>query len=69
MQFTTIENGLSFELSAHAGRVMTYDRLLERVWGLRSSGDSRRVRLGCVQCKHAPIRSLCLSLYVLWTRD
>ena len=45
MQLTTIENGLSFELSAHAGRVMTYDRLLERVWGLRSSGDSRRVRL------------------------
>ena len=44
VQLTAIEYGLLFELSANAGRVMTYDRLLQRVWGLRSSGDSRRVR-------------------------
>ncbi len=44
VQLTAIEYGLLFELSANAGRVMTYDRLLQRVWGLRGSGDSRRVR-------------------------
>ena len=42
VQLTAIEYGLLFELSANAGRVMTYDRLLQRVWGLRSSGASRR---------------------------
>ena len=36
VQLTAIEYGLLFELSANAGRVMTYDRLLQRVWGLRS---------------------------------
>ena len=40
VQLTAIEYGLLFELSANAGRVMTYDRLLQRVWGLRGSGDS-----------------------------
>ena len=44
VQLTAIEYGLLFELSANAGRVMTYDRLLQRVWGLRGSGDPRRVR-------------------------
>ena len=33
VQLTAIEYGLLFELSANAGRVMTYDRLLRRVWG------------------------------------
>ena len=33
VQLTAIEHGLLFELSANAGRVMTYDRLLQRVWG------------------------------------
>ncbi len=32
VQLTAIEYGLLFELSANAGRVMTYDRLLQRVW-------------------------------------
>ena len=45
------DNGLLFELSANAGRVMTYDRLLQRVWGLRSSGDSRRVRTAAKQLR------------------
>ena len=48
---TAIEYGLLFELSANAGRVMTYDRLLRRVWGLRSSGDSRRVRTAAKQLR------------------
>ena len=51
VQLTAIEYGLLFELSANAGRVMTYDRLLRRVWGLRSSGDSRRVRTAAKQLR------------------
>ena len=51
VQLTAIEYGLLFELSANAGRVMTYDRLLQRVWGLRSSGDSRRVRTAAKQLR------------------
>ncbi len=50
-QLTAIEYGLLFELSANAGRVMTYDRLLQWVWGLRSSGDSRRVRTAAKQLR------------------
>ena len=50
----TIEYGLLFELSANAGRVMTYDRLLRRVWGLRGSGDSRRVRTAAKQLRRKP---------------
>ena len=51
VRLTAIEYGLLFELSANAGRVMTYDRLLQRVWGLRSSGDSRRVRTAAKQLR------------------
>ena len=48
---TAIEYGLLFELSANAGRVMTYGRLLQRVWGLRGSRDSRRVRTAAKQLR------------------
>ena len=51
VQLTAIEYGLLFELSANAGRVMTYDRLLRRAWGLRRSGDSRRVRTAAKQLR------------------
>ena len=51
VQMTAIEYGLLFELSVNAGRVMTYDRLLRRVWGLRRSGDSRRVRTAAKQLR------------------
>ena len=51
VQLTAIEYGLLFELSANAGRVMTYGRLLQRVWGLRNSGDSRRVRTAAKQLR------------------
>ena len=51
VQLTAIEYGLLFELSVNAGRVMTYDRLLRRVWGLRGSGDSRRVRTAAKQLR------------------
>ena len=32
------------ELSANAGRLLTYEHLLERVWGEKSSGDVRPMR-------------------------
>ena len=32
------------ELSANGGRVLTYEHLLERVWGAKSSGDVRPMR-------------------------
>ena len=51
VQLTAIEYGLLFELSANAGHVLTYDRLLQRVWGLRRSGDSRRVRTAAKQLR------------------
>ena len=51
VQLTAIEYGLLFELSVNAGRVLTYDRLLRRVWGLRGSGDSRRVRTAAKQVR------------------
>ena len=51
VHLTAIEYGLLFELSANAGRVLTYDRLLQRVWGLRRSGDSRRVRTAAKQLR------------------
>ena len=44
VQLTATEYELLFELSANAGRVMTYDRPLQRVLRLRSSADSRQVR-------------------------
>ncbi len=38
------EYKLLFELSIDAGRVLTHDQLLRRVWGLEHSGDPRLVR-------------------------
>ena len=48
---TAKEYGTLAELSTNAGRVLTYDRLLQRVWGLRGSGDSRRVRTAAKQLR------------------
>ncbi len=39
-----LEYRLLAELAANAGRVMTYERLLERVWGEKSNGDVRPMR-------------------------
>ena len=41
VQLTETEYKLLFELSINAGRVLTHDRLLRRVWALRGSGDYR----------------------------
>ena len=39
-----MEYRLLAELSANAGRVLTYEHLLERVWGEKSGGDVRPMR-------------------------
>ena len=43
-RLTPTEYKVLHELCADAGRVLTYDHLLERVWGEGSAGDPRRVR-------------------------
>ena len=44
VQLTASEYELLFELSVNAGRVLTHDQLLRRVWGLTNSGDVRVLR-------------------------
>ena len=44
-----MEYRLLAELSASAGRVLTYERLLKRVWGEWGSGDLRPMRT--IACK------------------
>ena len=44
VQLTPTEYGMLAELSAHAGRVLTHEHLLERVWGGRSEGNVRPMR-------------------------
>ncbi|MDE2809267.1 MAG: response regulator [Gemmatimonadota bacterium] len=44
VKLTATEYELLFELSVNAGRVLTYDQLLQRVWGQTNSGDVRVIR-------------------------
>ena len=41
---TGIEYRMLVELSVNAGRALTHERLLQRVWGEKSSGDVRPMR-------------------------
>ena len=44
VELTATEYELLCELSVNAGRVLTYDQLLRRVWGLTKSSDVRVIR-------------------------
>ncbi len=44
MPITAIEFRMLLELSANAGRVLTYEHLLQRVWGVEGDGDLRPMR-------------------------
>ena len=44
VELMAIEYRMLFELSANAGRVLTYEHLLQRVWGEKSTGDVRSMR-------------------------
>ena len=44
VELTAREYGTLAELSANAGRVLTYQTLLRRVWGLDAGADVRPMR-------------------------
>ena len=44
VRLTAIEHRLLVELSANAGKTLTHDHLMERVWDRRSDGDLRPMR-------------------------
>ena len=44
VRLTPTEYALLFELSVHAGRVLTHDQLLHRVWGPERTGEPWLVR-------------------------
>ena len=44
VRLTATEYKLLFELSINAGRVLTHDQLLRRVWGRDYSGDTLLLR-------------------------
>ena len=44
VELTAREHGTLAELSANAGRVLTYETLLRRVWGLDAGADVRPMR-------------------------
>ncbi len=44
VQLSATEYKLLFELSISAGRVLTHDQILQKVWGLEYSGDVQLVR-------------------------
>ena len=44
VRLTATEYNLLFELSINAGRVLTHDQLLERVWRAKNTGDSQVLR-------------------------
>ena len=44
VDLTAREYAVMFELSVNAGRVMTHEQLLLRVWGSKATGDSSLVR-------------------------
>ena len=44
VKLTATEFDLLFELSTNAGRVLTHDHLLHRVWGSTYLGDSQLLR-------------------------
>ena len=52
VRFTAIEYRMLVELSANAGRVLTYDHLLRRVWGLGNNGDLRPMRTVVSSIRH-----------------
>ena len=52
VQLTAIEYRLLNELAANAGRVLTYEYLLRRVWGIANSGDIRPMRTVISSLRH-----------------
>jgi DNA-binding response OmpR family regulator len=51
VELRTLEFDLLIELARHAGRVVTRDQLLERVWGLSFAGGTRTVDVHVAQLR------------------
>ena len=52
LRLTATEYDLLRILSTHAGRVVTYDRILGSMWNTRSPGDARLVRVFVKKLRH-----------------
>ena len=52
VQLPAIEYRLLAELAANAGRVLTYEHLLQRVWGPENNGDVRPMRTAVSSLRH-----------------
>ena len=52
VRLTAIEYRMLVELSGNAGRVLTYDHLLRRVWGFGNNGDLRPMRTIISSIRH-----------------
>ena len=51
VELTAKEYGTLAELSTNAGRVLTYETLLRRVWGLEADADVRPMRTAAKQLR------------------
>jgi DNA-binding response OmpR family regulator len=51
VELRTLEFDLLVELARHAGRVVTRDQLLERVWGFSFAGGTRTVDVHVAQVR------------------
>ena len=52
VKLSTTEHKPLFELSINAGRVMTHDQILHRVWGLSYSNDAQLIRATMRNLRH-----------------
>ncbi len=52
VDLTAIQYRLLVELSANAGRIVTYESLLRRVWGVEGDGDVRPIRTAISSIRH-----------------
>ncbi|MXY59632.1 MAG: response regulator transcription factor [Chloroflexi bacterium] len=52
VRLTATEYGLLYQLSASAGRVLTHDQLLRRVWRSEKPGDMRTLRTHVRRLRH-----------------
>ena len=59
-----MEYRLLAELSANAGRLLTYEHLLERVWGEKSSGDVRPMRTIVSKLRHKLVDDADNPIYI-----
>ena len=65
VEVTPIEYGLLVELSISGGRVVTHDRLLQRVWGAQKGGSVRTLRTHLVRLRRKLGEDAANARYIL----